>query len=665
MNKKLMTMIITLALCTGITGCTKKSDVTTLDSTIISNITMSSGEKEVVGEANTFIELGDSITINGSGASVEKNKVTITSAGTYSIKGSLTDGQIIVNAGDKDKVYIILNGVNIACSNNSPIYVMNCDKTIISLGDNTKNYVNDGKSYVLKDVSADEPNAAIFSKDDITFTGKGSLTVNANYKNGIRSKDDLKIEGGTINITSKTDGIIGKDSVVISDGNIKVNSGEDGIKSDNAEDLEKGYVLIEGGILNITAAQDGIQGETNTLVKNGNIAINSGGGSKNAVVKKGEQFGGMMGERPGFGAKQGATDEATAAASKADTEPTTETAGDTESNESTSAKAIKAGVNIVIENGTFTIDSSEDAIHSNNNLVINNGNFNISSGDDGMHADSTLTINKGTINIKKSYEGIESETITINDGNINVLANDDGLNAAGGNDSSVVDGNVAHSAPSKTDGGAPGSSSGTGVININGGYINVNAAGDGIDANGSIYMKNGTVVVNGPANDGNGSLDYDGSFEMTGGFLVSAGSLGMAQAPSSSSTQNSVKVNLSSQSANTLVRIESEAGDNIVTFAPSKQYASVVVSSPKLKTGSTYKVYIGGSSNGTPTNGVYSNGTYTKGTEIGKVTISSTVSEVTQEGVTIKNMGRGQGGPGGHGGQRGQGAPDGMEPPQK
>ncbi|MPN08190.1 hypothetical protein SDC9_155471 [bioreactor metagenome] len=238
------------------------------------------------------------------------------------------------------------------------------------------------------------------------------------------------------------------------------------------------------------------------------------------------------------------------------------------------------------------------------------------------------------------------------------------MNAAGGNDSSRIDGNAAQSDPSKT-GGAPGSSSGNGIININGGYLNINTAGDSIDSNGSIYMKNGTVIVNGPTNNGNGALDYDGSFEMTGGFLVAAGSLGMAQAPSLTSTQNSVKVNLSSQSANTLVHIESETGDNIITFAPAKQHASVVVSSPKFKTGSTYKVYIGGSSTGTPTNGVYSNGIYTKGIEVGSFKISSTVSEVTQEGVTIKNMGRGQGAPGGHGGQRGQGAPDGMEPTQK
>ena len=181
-------------------------------------------------------------------------------------------------------------------------------------------------------------------------------------------------------------------------------------------------------------------------------------------------------------------------------------------------------------------------------------------------------------------------------------------------------------------------------------YLTVNANGDGIDSNGSIYMKGGTAIVNGPTNDGNGSLDYDGTFEATGGILIAAGSSGMAQAPSSESTQNSIKVTLASQTANTLVRIESEDGEEILTFAPSKQYASVVVSSPKLKTGSTYKVYVGGSSTGTVTDGLYSDGTYTKGEEIGSATISSTVTEITQEGVTAT---KGMGGPGGGAGDQG------------
>ncbi len=636
MKKQLITMLVLLSLCVSITGCTKQnktsaSDTTTTQSetTLMSNINIYSGKSESVGKADTFVELGDNITVDGKGATVENNKVTITSAGTYSIKGSLTDGQIIVNVGDDDKVNIILNGVNITCSNSSPIYVMNSKKTVISLADNTENYIKDGEAYVFEDESSDEPNAAIFSKSDLTFIGNGSLDVDANYNNGITSKDDLKIESGNITVNSVADGLRGKDSVVITAGNIIINSGQDGIKSNNDEDLEKGYILIEGGKINITSVEDGIQAETNALVKDGEITINSGGGSKNAVSKNDKGQPGMD--------KQAAIDTAT-------------------TEEKISAKAIKASANIIIEGGTFNIDSSDDSMHSNNNLVINAGAFNISSGDDGVHADSTLSINGGDINIIKSYEGIESESITINDGNIAVVANDDGVNASGGDASASTSG-----APGQ---GAPGSSSSTAVININGGYLTVNATGDGIDSNGSIYMKDGTAIVNGPTNNGNGSLDYDGNFENTGGLLIATGSSGMAQAPSIESTQNSIKVTLSQQVANNIVHIESEDGEEILTFAPSKEYASIVVSSSKLKTGATYKVYIGGSSTSTPIDGVYSDGTYTKGEEVGSFTISSIVTEITQEGVTATDHmgGPGQGGSGGGGNM---GGPQGMKEPKQ
>lgn len=650
MNKKLITILIALSLSISMIGCAKQSGASTVNTTttqtvatsdakILSNINISSGKTENVGEADTFIELGENISVKGDGITVDNKKITITSAGTYSIKGTLTEGQIIVNAGDDDKVYIILNGVNITCSNNAPIYVKNSKKTIVSLADNTENYVKDGENYVFEDNSTDEPDAAIFSKSDLIFIGNGSLAVDGKYNNGITSKDDLKIESGNIVVNAKADGLKGKDSVVITNGNITINSGEDGIKSSNDEDLEKGYVLIEGGKINITSGKDGIQAETNAFVKQGDITITTGGGSAKAIAKKGDMGG------PGMG-KQ------------------VETSTETAEEESTSAKAIKAGVNIITEGGTFNIDAYEDAMHSNNNLVINAGTFNLSSGDDGLHSDSTLTINSGNIDVKKSYEGVESEIITINDGEIKVLSSDDGINASGGSDSSGIDGNMSKGAPPQMEesngsgnsqgtarpagaGGPSGNSSSNGIININGGYIIVNSDGDGIDANGSIYMKGGTAIVNGPTNDGNASLDYDGSFEVTGGNLIAAGSSGMAQAPSKESTLNSVKIALASQSANTLIRVENESGEEILTFAPEKQYSSVVVSSSKFKSGETYKVYLGGSSTGTVNNGIYTDGAYTKGKEIGSFTISAAVSEVTQEGVTITNRmggGRGQGG---------------------
>lgn len=625
MNKKLITVLITLSLTASLIGCSKQNTVVasntsttqTADVTteVLSNINVSSGDSESVGEAKTFIELGDKITVTGEGATVENNKLTITAAGTYSIKGTLTDGQIIVNAGDNDKVYIILNGVNITYSNNAPIYVKNAKKAIISLADNTENSIKDGEKYTFEDTASDEPNAAIFSKSDLIFIGNGSLKVDGKYKNGIVSKDDLKIQSGNIAVNAVGDGIKGKDSVVVTNGNVIVTSGEDGIKSTNDEDAKKGYVLIEGGKINITAKQDGIQAETNVFVKAGDLTINSGGGSQNAPTK--------VEQGPGMG-KQFDPNAA----------KTTET---TSEEEAASTKAIKSGTNIITEGGTFNIDSANDAFHSNNNLVINAGTFNIAAGDDGIHADSTLTVNGGNINIAKSYEGIESENITINNGEISLVSSDDGINAS--SSSSESEPQPGNGAP----GGKGGESVGTGKLNINGGNINVNANGDGLDANGSIYMKAGTVIVNGPTSDGNGALDYDGTFKVEGGTLIAAGSAGMAQAPSTESAQNSIKVTLASQIAGTIVHIKSESGEEIATFAPTKQFSSFVISSAKIKTGSTYNVYVGGSSTGTVVNGLYSDGTYTKGKEIGSASITSTVTEMTQEGVTVSNrMGGGQ-----------------------
>jgi hypothetical protein len=560
----------------------------------------------------SYIEFeGSSITFAGSGATVNDNIITITSAGMYSISGNLDDGQIIVNTEDKETVRLVLNGVDIACSTSTPIYVINAEKTVITLADGTENYVTDGDSYIFEDTESDEPNAAVFSKDDLTINGNGSLTVNANYNNGITSKDDLKITGGNIIVNAVNDGIKGKDSIAVKDGIITVNAGGDGMQSHNDEDPEKGYVSIEDGTLNITAGADGIQAATGILIEDGNITISSGGGSINSSDKNDW---GMWGKK----------------------NDSNESSDD--NSDAVSAKGIKAAVDVTIENGTINIDSSDDSIHSNSSLRINGGNITLTSGDDGIHSDSTLEINGGELNITKSYEGIESAILTFNEGNIHLVASDDGINAAGGNDGSSMN-------------GRPGQNNFNASMDyhtyINGGYIFIEARGDGIDSNGLIDMTGGVALVNGPTSNGNGALDYAGAFNITGGFFVAAGSSGMAQAPSTSSTQYSVMHNFASvQTAGTMVHIESEDGEEILTFVPTKEYQSVVFSSPELENEVTYIVYTGGNSTGTVIDGLYSDGTYIAGTEITSFTISSIVTGA-------RGGGPGGGGPrGGPGGGR-------------
>jgi hypothetical protein len=197
-------------------------------------------------------------------------------------------------------------------------------------------------------------------------------------------------------------------------------------------------------------------------------------------------------------------------------------------------------------------------------------------------------------------------------------------------------------------GGRPGQNnfelSGDYHLYVNGGYIAVDATGDGLDINGPIDMTGGTIIVNGPIASNNGALDYTGAFNITGGFLVAVGSSGMAQAPSASSTQYSVMYNFASaQAAGTIVHIETNGGEEILTFVPTKAYQSVVLSSPELENGSTYVVYSGGSSTGSVADGLYSGGAYTAGTQVAEFTISSMVTGAGAAGGGLP--GGGGGGP--------------------
>lgn len=558
-------------------------------------------QNEFTGDTSGAIQIilnGNSISIKGTGATANGSIATITSAGTYNIAGSLSNGQIIVNTKDEESVNLILSGVNINCSTSAPINIVNASNVAIFLTDNTENYVTDGASYVFEDAGEDEPNAAIFSKSNLVISGNGSLVVNGKYNDGISSKDELTITNGNITVNSVDDGIRGKDYLVIKNGNISVNAKGDGLKSDNEEDTAKGYISIENSSINITSAGDAITAQTNVVITGGQIALNSGGGSSKTIV------------------------------------------------DDTSAKGIKAVASLIINSGTFEINSADDALHSNGSLVINGGTIAISTADDGIHADSSLEFNGGDINITKSYEGIESLIIKINNGNIHVVSSDDGINASDGSGTGGMPGGGGQQPGGQPGGGQPGWQPGIDnggattstticYLYINGGYIAIDANGDGIDSNGSIEITNGKIIVNGPTENMNGALDYGRDinsscyFKMTGGFLVAVGSSGMVESPDTSSTQNSISFNFrSAQQAGTLFNIQTSNGNEIITFKPNKRYQSVVLSCPELIKGSSYDVYYGGSSTGTVSDSLYENGKYTPGTKYTSFTVSNVVTKV-------------------------------------
>lgn len=484
----------------------------------------------------TKITLSDTnINISGSGAEEKDGTVTITEGGTYVFSGSLSNGRIVVNAPDKE-VTVVLNGADITCSYSSPLYVYKASSATVYLLKDTENKLTDGESYTYSDSYSssedEEPNACLYSKSDLIIAGAGSLTVNANFNNSITSKDTLRIDSASITVNAKNHGINGKDYLTIKSAKVSVTSGGDALRSTNDSDEALGYITSVNSDLTLVSGEDGMQAETVMTISGGNINIKSGGGS---------------------GAK---------------------ISGDA------SAKGIKAGKNIAILDGTFTLDCCDDALHSNGSAEISGGTFAISTGDDGAHADEDLKISGGTINISKSYEGLEGATIDISGGKITITASDDGINATGGNDESGFGGGMARD--------TFGSSSSY-YINISGGTINIDASGDGIDSNGNLTVSGGETYISGPTSGGDSALDYDGTAAITGGIVIAAGSSGMAQNFGDSSTQGSIMLTYQAFSSGKISVADAD-GNVLAQYTPSKNYSCVVISCPGLTKGSTYSV---------------------------------------------------------------------------
>ena len=269
-----------------------------------------------------------------------ENGVNITESGTYTLTEEI-NGQVVINT--SGNVKLILDNVTIKSSNGPCILVQEADNVLIYLEEGSTNVLEDSASYT----GFEEETATIFSHDDLTIDGEGTLKVNANYEDAIVSKDDLTINSGTYKITSIDDAIRGKDSVYIKNGSFTINASGDGIKSSNDTETDKGYILIENGNFKITAGSDGIQAITKLVINGGTFDI-------------------------------------------------------------TSEEGLEATY-IVINDGTIKISASDDGINASKKstfmtptIEINGGNITVNMGQgdtDALDANGNIYINGGTINI--------------------------------------------------------------------------------------------------------------------------------------------------------------------------------------------------------------------------------------------------------------------------
>ena len=548
------------------------------------------------GEEKTITLNGDSAVTEGSGVKAEGSKITITEPGTYVIKGKLNDGQIIVDvdktAYPEGKVELSLEGAEITSLTDSPVYVASCaDECVITVKKGTDNVISDGTEYK----NADEGVGAIYSKDDLKIKGKGNLTVNGNCKDGIVSKDSLKIFNGNITVNAVDDGIRGKDSVKIGDSDdedysnlsVTVNAPSgDGIKSTNDTDEGKGKVIINGGTVKVTAFGDGIQGESDVKIAGGDIEIYTYEGSGYAA--SGSTTGGNTGGwgRPGgFGGGMGMDGNAN------------------KMPDDLSAKGIKSSGTINITGGNITIDASDDAIHGAGDVNVTGGSLVLKSADDGVHSDTNLVIGAGTsttyddvfIYVPKCYEGIEAMTITQNSGTVVVYADDDGYNAAGGADGSGMGGPGGWNQGGGNWGGFGGfgdvayAGSTSYALTLKGGLAYVSSADgdhDGFDSNGTITIDGAIAVSN-----GNEAFDCDGAKTFTSGTFVeiSGGQSGFGFPGGSSVGWNeSFAENITAQK-DARITITDGSGNLIVSFLAGKPATKVSVGS---KTASSGKITV-------------------------------------------------------------------------
>lgn len=491
----------------------------------------------------------------------------------------------IVVNAPNEDVSLSLSGVDITCTYSAPLYIYKAKKARILLEDGSHNTLTDGENYRFSD----------------GFSSAADEEPNA----CLYSKADLSLAGkGSLKVISfYNNGITSKDTLEISDLTLNVIAKNHGVNGKDRHTLLNATVTVSCGGDAIRSTNDTDADRGNIVIRNTSLRINAGEDgiqAENCVEIDGGTF-------------------------------TLKTGGGSGKLASGNAKGIEAKNDLNVKNGTFILDCSDDAFHANGNITLENGTVTLSTGNDAFHADGDLSVGGGNVTILKSYEGFEGKTVSIRGGKHSITASDDGINAAGGAD------------------GSGRQLSSKGQIDISGGYTAVYADGDGMDANGSITMTDGTLLIFGPTDNKNGAIDFDTDFQLSGGTLLAVGSRAMTQTPNKLS-QYTLALTLDTPLKKDAC-IEIKSGQNSFVFVLPQTVESIVFSSPAIIKGEVFSVATGGSySGGRIKDGIGEGGTVQGGETLCTLTVSD---YLTSYGNT--------GGPGGPQGQR----PNGQNRPQR
>lgn len=403
----LAALVLAGAMCFSLAACGNGASTTTDTAgtiTTVSSQTSSQDDLFTDRDYDASYETAVTITLSGGtavasgdGVAVEGTVVTITQAGTYLLTGELTDGQVVVDVGESEKVQLVLSDAAVASSTSAALYVKSADKVFLTLAAGTKNALSTTGSFVQRDDN--QVDGAVFSKCTLTINGSGSLAVDCAQGHGIVSKDTLKVTGGQLTVHAASSALTGKDSVRIAGGTLNLTAGKDGIHSENTDDSEKGFLYILDGTFSITAGSDGMDASQNVTVKGGTITlavwddgIHADGELTivNGSVTVTESYEGLEGQTVNI---QGGTVSVTASDD-----------GINAADGSTAAMgpgAAGSSCAIHISGGEVRVDASGDGLDSNGDLTVTGGTVYVSGacngGDSVLDYDGTATISGGVV----------------------------------------------------------------------------------------------------------------------------------------------------------------------------------------------------------------------------------------------------------------------------
>lgn len=470
---------------------------------------------------------GTEIKTESSAVSVSGNKVMLLEEGTYILRGQALDAMVIVNADKKAKVQIVFDGVDITSATSAPIYVQEADKVFVTLNAGTSNYLANGGSFVA--IDDNNIDSAIFSKQDLTLNGSGTLSVKSPAGHGIVSKDDLVITGGEYNVTAAGHALDANDSVRIANATFNIEAGKDGIHADNNVDASLGFIYLDSGVYTIKAKGDGISSSSDIQINDGSFNIKAGEGT-----------------RP--------SDDPDAA----------------------SMKGIRAKGNLLVNDGEIEIEAADDSFNVKKNTVLVAGSFKLTTGDDAIHSDGILYSVKAEITVTGCREGLEASTIELRGGKANIFARNDAINVAGG-----------------IDGTGDSFSASNGKLLISGGDYVIKAGGDGIDVNGAFEMSGGTVLISVSAEEGSEAFDYEGEGVISGGLFIAAGSSELVAIPTADGQGIiSVNAGAQAAGTAVTV-YDKDGKTALITATPELDFEVVIISGPELTKGETYSVVVG------------------------------------------------------------------------